>query len=167
MMPASRLSYDLATSTEPVGHRSIRWERRGAAFEWSFSTRLKAVLKKGTRTTEFFRSMAARSLVVYGLAVFLFLSGYWHIRRPVQTEEWLSKPSVIRGIGVLLLLIAVPCVVWRGWFFEVLAALLVASGAWRVCFPRYSIQTQRLVYPRWIHGCLLFAGAIAILLLKP
>jgi len=111
--------------------------------------------------------MTARTLLADSLALFLFISAYWHIRRPVQTEQWMSNPSVIRMVGGFLVLIGIPCLFWRGWFFGTLAILLIISGVWRLGFPQHSIRFQRRAYPRWVHGCLLLAGAIAILLLKP
>jgi hypothetical protein len=64
---------------------------------------------------EIFRLIdGTRNLVAYGLALTLLASAYWHIERPMQTEEWMSKPSGNRCVGVLLLLTAVPYAVSRG-----------------------------------------------------
>ena len=67
---------------------------------------------------------------------------------------------MVRAVGALLLVLAIPSLVWRGWYFWTLFAGLTASGLWRLCFPQSSIRAQRRSYPRWVHGCLLVGGAI-------
>src|ERR1039457_2258076 len=111
--------------------------------------------------------MGTRSLFADSIAAFLLISAYWHICRPNQAERWMSNPHTVRTGGGFVLLLTIPCLFWRGWFFGTLAVLLAVSGAWRFCFPEHSIQVQRKAYPRWVHGCLLLAGAIAIWVLKP
>jgi hypothetical protein len=102
-----------------------------------------------------------------GVAAFLLLSALWHIFFPSQTEHWMSKPDVVRRVGAWLILLSVPCLWWRGWYFWTLFIALAVSGAWRFCFPQNSIHAQQKSYPRWVHGCLLLAGAIAVWALRP
>ena len=91
------------------------------------------------------------------IAGLLLISAYWHIfLRPGQTERWLSARSTVRFVGGLLLLLAVSCLWWNGWFFkDALSVSLAVSGLWRFCFPDHSIRAQRAMYSRWVHGCLL------------
>ncbi len=73
----------------------------------------------------------------------------------------------VRSVGVVLLVLAIPCVVWRGWYFWMLLFALAASGIWRLCFPQNSIRVQRTIYPRRIHGFLLIGGAFLVWALRP
>lgn len=73
----------------------------------------------------------------------------------------------VRSLGVVLLVLAIPCVVWRDWYFGVLFLALAASGIWRLCFPQNSIRVQRTIYPRRIHGLLLISGAFLVWALRP
>lgn len=109
----------------------------------------------------------AQSIVVDGIALLLLLSAVAHICLPQSTDSWLSRPSIIRLIGGILLLLALVCLLWHGWYFRTLSAALAVSGAWRLCFPLHSIHTQRRLYPRWVHGCLMLAGAVAVWVLRP
>jgi hypothetical protein len=68
------------------------------------------------------------SIFVKVVATLLFLSGLAHIFRPLQTECVMSKPSVVRSVGTGLLLLAIPCLVWRGWFYWTLLVVLAVSG---------------------------------------
>ena len=102
-----------------------------------------------------------------GVVGLLFVSGLWHIAAPGLTERWMSNSQVVRVVGALLLALAVPCFVWRGWYFWTLFAALTASGLWRLCFPQSSIRAQRGSYPRWVHGCLLVGGAVLVWVLRP
>jgi hypothetical protein len=97
----------------------------------------------------------------------LLLSGLWHIFQSNRTEHWMSKPLVVRCVGGVLLLLAAACLAWRGWFFYTLFALLAVSGIWRLFFPLHSIRAQQRSYPRWVHGCLLMGGAMAIWFFRP
>jgi len=101
------------------------------------------------------------------IATLLLLSALSHIFLQSQTARWMSKPGLVRLAGAGLLLLAIPCLYWRGWYFWTLFGALVASGAWRLFFPRHSIRAQERSYPRWVHGCLLLAGAIAVWALRP
>src|SRR5271166_1134878 len=111
--------------------------------------------------------MTMQSIFADSIAALLLISAYWHIFRSGQTERWMCDRKVIRVVGGLLLLLALTCLRWNGWFFTTLSALLAISGVWRLCFPDHSIRAQRKIYPRWVHGCLLLAGAIAVWALKP
>jgi hypothetical protein len=101
------------------------------------------------------------------VAALLLLSAVCHLFFPSRTTYWMTKPGVVRFVGGCLLLLAVPCLWWRGWYFWTLFDALVISGAWRLCFPHHSIRAQEQTYPRWVHGCLLLGGAIAVWALRP
>jgi hypothetical protein len=101
------------------------------------------------------------------VAGLLVLSGICHIVAPVVMEPWMSRVIVVRAVGALLLVLAIPCLVWRGWYFWTLFAGLAVSGVWRLVFPQSSIRAQQRSYPRWVHGCLLVGGAILVLALRP
>jgi hypothetical protein len=98
---------------------------------------------------------------------FLVVSGLAHIFAPGQTERWMGRSPVVRAVGILLLILAIPCLVWRGWYFWTLFAGLSLSGIWRLCFPQSSIRAQRRSYPRWVHGCLLLGGGVLVWALRP
>jgi uncharacterized protein YjeT (DUF2065 family) len=108
-----------------------------------------------------------QTIYTNAIAAVLLLSGLLHIFRPQQTGRWLSNPKRIRIVGAVLLLAALPCLFWRGWFFWTVFALLIVSGVWRLFFPQHSIRSQQRVYPRWVHGCVMLAGAFAIWTLAP
>lgn len=109
----------------------------------------------------------AETIYVNIVATFLLLSALCHIFFPSRTTHWMTKLALVRMIGGLLLLLSVPSLMWRGWYFWTLFALLAVSGAWRLCFPRNSISAQERSYPRWVHGCLLLAGSIGVWALRP
>jgi hypothetical protein len=101
------------------------------------------------------------------LAALLLVSALAHFFIPQVTDVWLGKPLLIRLTGIVLLILALGCLHWHGWFIRTLAAALGISGFWRLFFPQNSIRTQQSLYPRWVHGCLLLAGAIAVWALRP
>jgi len=101
------------------------------------------------------------------LAGFLLISAICHILFPNIVGRWLANPGAVRLIGGLLLLLAIPCLWWRGWYFWTLFALLLVSGIWRLCFPRNSIRAQERTYPRWVHGCIMLGGAALVWALRP
>jgi len=107
------------------------------------------------------------SIYVDGIAAFLLLSALFHISLQRQVSCWLSKPAVVRFIGACLLLFSLPCLWWRGWYFWTQFAALAISGTWRFFFPQHSIRAQERSYPRWVHGCLMLAAAIAVWALRP
>lgn len=109
----------------------------------------------------------AEAIYGWGVAGLLLVSGLWHIVAPVLTERWMGRPPVVRSVGMLLLTLAIPCLVWRGWYFWTLFAGLLVSGLWRLFFPRSSIRAQQRSYPRWVHGCLLVGAAILVWALQP
>jgi hypothetical protein len=109
----------------------------------------------------------AQTVYVDIVTIFLLLSAACHIFLPSSTTRWMTMPSLIRWIGAWLLLLAVPSLLWRGWYFWTLFAGLAISGAWRLCFPQSSISAQERSYPRWVHGCLLLAGSIGVWALRP
>ena len=87
---------------------------------------------------------------------------------PVE-RSWPPRRLVMfaGGLGAVLLVLAIPCVLWRGWYFWVLFLALAVSGIWRLCFPQKSIRVQRTIYPRRVHGLLLIGGAFLIWALRP
>lgn len=101
------------------------------------------------------------------VAIFLLVCGLWHIALPDLTEHWMTDCRAVRTTGTLLLALAIPCLVWHGWYFRALFAGLTVSGAWRLCFPQSSIRMQRRLYPRRVHGVLLAGGAILVWTLRP
>ena len=107
------------------------------------------------------------SLYVDIIATFLLMSGLCHMLLQSQTARWMSRPGLVRFVGGWLLVLSVPCLWWRGRYFGVLFGALSLSGAWRLCFPRHSIRAQEWSYPRWVHGCLLLGGAMAVWVLGP
>jgi hypothetical protein len=109
----------------------------------------------------------AQSIYGNSIAALLLLSALCHLFSPSQTSYWMSKPDIVRFVGRCLLLLSLPCLWWRGWYFWTLFGALVISGAWRLFFPQHSIHAQERSYPRWVHGCLLLGGAIAVWALRP
>lgn len=111
--------------------------------------------------------MTMQSILADSIAALLLISACWHLFRPVQTERLMSDRTNVRFVGGLLLLLAVSCFWCNGWFFKAISGLLLVSDIWRLFFPEHSIRTQRSTYPRWVHGCFLLGGAIAVWTLKP
>lgn len=109
----------------------------------------------------------AETIYLGGVIGLLLVSGLWHIAAPALTERWMSRAPVVRVVGGLLLVMAIPCLVWRGWYFWTLFTGLAVSGFWRLRFPQSSIHAQQRSYPRWVHGCLLIGGAILVWTLRP
>ena len=109
----------------------------------------------------------AETTYSWGVVGLLFVSGLCHIAAPVLAERWMSRAPVVRGVGMLLLVLAIPCLVWRGWYFWTLFVGLTVSGLWRLLFPQSSIRAQQRSYPRWVHGYLLVGGAILVWALRP
>jgi hypothetical protein len=106
-------------------------------------------------------------IYVGSITSFLLLSSLAHIFFQSRTKYGMSKPGLVRSVGASLILLSVPCLLWRGWYFLTLFTALVVSGAWRFFFPQSSIRAQERTYPRWVHGCLLLGGAIAVCALRP
>ncbi len=107
------------------------------------------------------------SLYIPVLTALLLLSSAWHLVAPAQTERWMSRPNTVRVVGLILLVLAIPSLFWRGWFFRILFLALAVSGLWRLCLPQHSIHAQQRTYPRWVHGCLLLAAAVLVWVLHP
>jgi hypothetical protein len=79
----------------------------------------------------------------------------------------MSLEPTVRFVGGVLIVLALPCLLWRGWYFWTPFGALLVSGFWRLFFPQSSIRAQQQTYPRWVHGWLLWIGAALVLLLKP
>jgi hypothetical protein len=107
------------------------------------------------------------TIYAWSIVGLLVLSGICHIAMPGFTERSMSSVPKVRAVGILLLISAIPCLLWRGWYFWTLFASLGASGFWRLCFPQSSIRAQQQTYPRWVHGFLLLGGAALVWALRP
>jgi hypothetical protein len=79
----------------------------------------------------------------------------------------MRNTRTVRLVGAVLLVLATPCFLWRGWYFWMLLLALAVSGTWRLCFPQNSIRVQRTIYPRRVHGLLLIGGAFLVWALRP
>jgi hypothetical protein len=108
-----------------------------------------------------------RTIYIAVLASFLLASGLCHIAAPNSTDHWMRNARAVRSVGAVLLALAVPCVLWGGWYFRMLLLALAVSGIWRLCFPQSSIRAQRTLYPRRVHGLLLIGGALLVWALRP
>jgi hypothetical protein len=109
----------------------------------------------------------SRTIYIAVLASFLLVSGLCHLAAPGSTDDWMRDTRTVRAVGAVLLLLAIPCIVWRGWYFWTLLPALAVSGIWRLCFPQNSIRAQRTLYPRRVHGVLLIGGALLVWALRP
>jgi hypothetical protein len=107
------------------------------------------------------------TIYVWSVAGMLLVSGIFHIGLPELTERFMRRIAMVRAVGALLLVLAIPCLLWHGWYFWSLFVALAASGVWRFFFPQSSIRAQQRTYPRWVHGCLLLGGAALVLTLRP
>ena len=108
-----------------------------------------------------------RTIYIAVLASFLLVSGLCHVAAPSSADDWMRDTRTVRSVGAALLLLAIPCIVWRGWYFWTLLLALAVSGIWRLCFPQNSIRAQRTLYPRRVHGLLLIGGAFLVWALRP
>ena len=108
-----------------------------------------------------------KTIYIAVLASFLLVSGLCHIAAPGWTDQWLRNTRTVRSVGALLLALAIPCILWDGWYFRVLLLALSASGVWRLGFPQSSIRAQRTLYPRRVHGLILIGGALLVWALRP
>ena len=109
----------------------------------------------------------SKTIYIAALASFLLVSGLCHLAAPSSTERWMRNTSTVRSVGAVLLALAIPCVLWGGWYFWMLLLALAVSGIWRLCFPQSSIRAQRTLYPRRVHGLLLIGGALLVWALRP
>lgn len=91
----------------------------------------------------------ARFLFVTLLSAGLLASGVWHIARGAETERLFLSSRNVRVVGAGLLALALPCFIWRGWYFLTLGVILGASGALRLFGPQQNIRLQKSLYPRW------------------
>jgi hypothetical protein len=108
-----------------------------------------------------------RHYYIDAVVIGLLISAACHLAAGGWTDRVLSRTGVVRGVGLCLLLLAVPCFLWRGWYFLMLGSLLAISGAWRLLTPENSIKLQKITYPRWVHGLLLLGGAGLVFALQP
>jgi hypothetical protein len=108
-----------------------------------------------------------RHYYIDALVIGLLISAGFHLAAGEWTDRLLSRSGLVRSVGFCLLLAAIPCFVWRGWYFIGTGAVLVACGAWRLFAPEHSIRMQKESYPRWVHGLLLLGGAGLVFTLQP
>ncbi len=109
-----------------------------------------------------FLGWSARAACVTLGALGLFAVGVWHVLDGAATERMFRDATRVRYVGALLLLVTVPCLVWRGWFFSGMGAILGASGALRLFAPERNIRLQKAAYPRWVHGWVMITGAVLL-----
>ena len=109
----------------------------------------------------------SRTIYIAVLASLLLVSGLCHLAAPSSTDRWMRNTRTVRSVGAVLLALAIPCVLWGGWYFWMLFLALAVSGIWRLCFPQNSIRAQRTLYPRRVHGLLLIGGALLVWALRP
>jgi hypothetical protein len=98
------------------------------------------------------------SLFVIAYSAGLSAVGVWHIAAGDQTERLFAQPRLVRPVGALLLALAVPCVLWRGVYFDVMAVVFGASGVMRLFTPSWNIRLQKGLYPRRVHGWIMLTG---------
>jgi hypothetical protein len=108
----------------------------------------------------------SRTIYIAVLASFLLVSGLCHVAAPSSADDWMRDTRTVRSVGAVLLLLAIPCIIWRGWYFWTLLLALTASGLWRLCSPQNSIRVQGTLYPRRVHGFLLIGGALLVWALR-
>jgi hypothetical protein len=108
-----------------------------------------------------------KTIYLSSVVALLFTSGVWHLSATELTERWISRACGIRIVGALLLELAIPCLVWGGWYYWTLFAGLTICGFLRLCFPKSSLQALRQSYPSWVQGCLLIEGATLVWALRP
>lgn len=92
----------------------------------------------------------------------LLAVGVWHLVDGPATERAFAVARNVRVVGAVLLVASIPCALWRGWYFDALGVALAASGVLRFFFAERNIRLQKTAYPRWVHGCIMSAAAIAM-----
>jgi hypothetical protein len=111
--------------------------------------------------------MSLQSLFVALCSGGLSAIGLWHIVAGDMTARLFDQPRGVRPVGAALVLLAIPCLLWRGVYFDAMAIVLIASGAMRLFTPAWNIRLQKGLYPRWVHGwIMLTAGAVCWLLYR-
>ncbi len=108
-----------------------------------------------------FVDVSARTLFVAFCSAGLLAIGVWHLLAGPTTDRLFAQAANVRRVGAALLLLAIPCVVWRGWYFWTLAALLGAHGAFRLFAAELNIRMQKGAYPRWVHGWIMSVAGVA------
>jgi len=98
------------------------------------------------------------SFFVVATSAGLSAVGVWHIVAGDQTERLFAQPRLVRPVGALLLAMAVPCLLWRGVYFDIMTVVFGASGVMRLLTPTWNIRLQKGLYPRRVHGWIMLAG---------
>lgn len=94
------------------------------------------------------------------LSAFFLVSAIFHFLKKETVEEFLTKPEIIKIIGLVLILISIWGFSQQSTYSKIAALLFFASGIWRLIFTKSSIRYQQKYYPRWVHGVLLGIGAL-------
>jgi hypothetical protein len=101
-----------------------------------------------------------RTALVFVCSVALLAVGVWHILQGDTTERLFREVKNVRRVGAGLLVLALPCFVWKGWYFWTLGGLLALSGALRLFAPQWNVRLQERAYPRWVHGWVMVTGGV-------
>jgi hypothetical protein len=92
--------------------------------------------------------ISARTLFVAFCSAGLLAVGVWHLLAGPATERLFASAANVRRVGAALLLLALPCLLFRGWYFWTLAALLGFHGGFRLFAAELNIRLQKGAYPR-------------------
>jgi hypothetical protein len=101
--------------------------------------------------------------LVWGMFVFLLVSGLFHVSMQELAGEVLSNPNVIRIIGFVVLIFGLFHLSIKKRYFRFIGIFITWHGIWRLFLPASSISTQESTYPRWVHGILILVTAVALL----
>jgi hypothetical protein len=91
----------------------------------------------------------------------LFLSALSHLLFPGQTERIMSRERNVRFAGGILFAFAAAFAMAR---LYIIAAALLLFAFPRAFRPNGSIRLQQRLYSRRVHGAVLLAGALLVLL---
>lgn len=107
-------------------------------------------------------AVPARTLFAALFSAALLAVGVWHLVAGPTTDRLFASATNVRRVGAALLLLALPCLLFRGWYFWTLAALLGFHGGFRLFAAELNIRMQKGAYPRWVHGCIMSAAGVAM-----
>jgi len=105
------------------------------------------------------------TLFVTACSAGLLAIGIWHLVSGAATERLFAKAANVRIAGAGLLLLSLPCLLWRGWYFWSLAVLLGASGGLRLFAAERNIRLQKGLYSRRVHGSIMSSAGVAMWLI--
>ncbi|MBI4869387.1 MAG: hypothetical protein HY816_20805 [Candidatus Wallbacteria bacterium] len=95
----------------------------------------------------------------------LACSGVYHLALGKEADRVLGRPDAIRSIGGCLVVLALPGLWASHGLLQVLGAVLLASGLFRVAAPEASIRLMQRLYGKVVHGILLLLGSLLVLAL--